>query len=45
MGIGMTWVVEPEQSELLIHTVGGLGYKAYRIGDIVEGEKRVVLHG
>lgn len=43
MGIGMTWVVDAEQADLLIETVGQKGYKAYNIGKIVEGEKKVVL--
>lgn len=43
MGVGMTWVVEPEHVSLLIDTVGVAGYEAYAIGSIVEGERRVVL--
>jgi len=43
MGIGMTWVVDEQDVDSLIETVGQAGYAAYRIGSIVEGEKKVVL--
>ena len=43
MGIGMTWVVDPSQADLLIETVVAKGYQAYKIGSIVEGPKKVVL--
>jgi phosphoribosylformylglycinamidine cyclo-ligase len=44
MGIGMTWVVEPEQVSLLVEALAGAGYEAYAIGSVVEGERRVVLN-
>ncbi len=43
MGIGMTWVVDNKDADQLIETVGSKGYKAYRMGEIIEGEKKVVL--
>ena len=43
MGIGMTWVVDPDAVDALINAVKAAGIEAYRVGEIVEGESRVVL--
>lgn len=43
MGIGMTWVVDTGDADALIAQVGEAGYKAYMIGEVVDGEKKVVL--
>lgn len=43
MGVGMTVTVPGEQAELALSVLREMGEDAYRIGEIVSGEERVVL--
>jgi phosphoribosylformylglycinamidine cyclo-ligase len=45
MGIGMVWVVDACDADRLIASVGAAGHRAYRIGAVAAGERKVVLKG
>lgn len=43
MGIGMIMVTAPEEAQKVIDTLASIDEKAYIIGEIIEGEKEVIL--
>ncbi len=46
MGIGMVWFVNPSHADALIRTVNATdGFHAYRIGEVVPGDRKVILAG
>ena len=43
MGVGMSLVVRGEQADLAMRTLRAAGQDSYLIGEIAEGEEKVVL--
>ena len=43
MGVGMSMIVSPDTVDKAIDALCGRGVEAYVIGEIVEGEERIVL--
>lgn len=44
MGVGLVIVVRPEQAEKLQASLQGIGSESFRLGEIIGGEKSVILH-
>jgi len=45
MGIGLTIVVSEQLADRVVQDLNGRGEKAYRIGRITSGDRKVVLKG
>jgi phosphoribosylformylglycinamidine cyclo-ligase len=43
MGIGMAWVVDASQAQLLIDTVSRAGFQGYQMGEVIPGQPSVEI--